>query len=914
MNADTEFDDIVGPPPMTKEGFSSESIELRPIEKVISRSVSRSESEAVLIHSTVDELDDASSDEEAQDDAAVRKRVYSSAADSRRATLSMASKPRPHAKASKHCTNTDHLIDFIFVAKLPDEEEREGFMEKANLPPSEEEENEVKCIRKRRRFLQALEEEGFEVEREVAPDNETVFFKVHCHFDRAMKQAELIKLKKTLKPNASSQLLEALDESSLSDKVLEVFSVWHYFKFLNPNVEEEPDSFSADFRVEMRNDFVGSDDESTFFTTSERSALVWDILQRVSYGPKVTQTGIKKLLANGTFSAAFPLHDGPYESVDSDSYDIGLDRNDRKTLYDTWGQLKKSFYFQPYDLIKRYFGVKIGLYFAWLGYYTISLIIPGILGFIVFINGLVNYRNRPDTVDVCNSTIVMCPLCDSGCEPWNLSTVCDAWGQSYWFDNEATIFFAIFMSLWGSVFIDFWKRRNAELIYEWDVMDFDDEEPNRPQFKGTELRKNPITGKDEKFYPTRKRIAKQFGGLATMVMMCFMVLVIVFSVIVYRIAVRAAIFAHNGINAQQASTYTAISAAALNLVGIILMNQLYQRIAVKLTDWENYQKESQYEAALTFKIFLFSFVNSFASIFYIAFFKGKFAGRPGAFNTIFGFRQDECPPYGCMLELTIQLVIIMVGRQVINNIVEMLLPTIKRMMAKFFAPKELKEKSKQLFVWEKEYLELAPLPQFGLFHEYLEMIIQYGFLTLFVSAFSLAPFFALLNNILEIRIDANKFLTVYRRIPGLRANDIGIWDEVMEFLSYFSVLTNGLVISFSSNFIPREVWRVAHNGMLVGYINAIHPLSPVMDMNSNFYGCHYFGLQESDGSRGQFYYEVLAARLGFLIIFEHFIFMSKYLIQAAIPDVPKSITLAIKREKYLGELAVEKMLQKENEQ
>ena len=37
-----------------------------------------------------------------------------------------------------------------------------------------------------------------------------------------------------------------------------------------------------------------------------------------------------------------------------------------------------------------------------------------------------------------------------------------------------------------------------------------------------------------------------------------------------------------------------------------------------------------------------------------------------------------------------------------------------------------------------------------LFEEYLEMMIQYGFVTLFVSAFPLAPLLALLNNIWEV--------------------------------------------------------------------------------------------------------------------------------------------------------------------
>ena len=44
----------------------------------------------------------------------------------------------------------------------------------------------------------------------------------------------------------------------------------------------------------------------------------------------------------------------------------------------------------------------------------------------------------------------------------------------------------------------------------------------------------------------------------------------------------------------------------------------------------------------------------------------------------------------------------------------------------------------------------------GLLDEYLELAIQYGFITLFVAAFPLAPLFALLNNIFEIRLDARK--------------------------------------------------------------------------------------------------------------------------------------------------------------
>ena len=51
---------------------------------------------------------------------------------------------------------------------------------------------------------------------------------------------------------------------------------------------------------------------------------------------------------------------------------------------------------------------------------------------------------------------------------------------------------------------------------------------------------------------------------------------------------------------------------------------------------------------------------------------------------------------------------------------------------------------------------IADFGELGLLNEYLELAIQYGFITLFVAAFPLAPLFALINNVLEIRLDATK--------------------------------------------------------------------------------------------------------------------------------------------------------------
>lgn len=68
----------------------------------------------------------------------------------------------------------------------------------------------------------------------------------------------------------------------------------------------------------------------------------------------------------------------------------------RNLLYTEWASIKKSFRYQPLDYVKEYFGVKIGLYFAWLGFYTHMLLFAAVVGVACFIYScLTLYSNTP---------------------------------------------------------------------------------------------------------------------------------------------------------------------------------------------------------------------------------------------------------------------------------------------------------------------------------------------------------------------------------------------------------------------------------------------------------------------------------------------------------------------------------------
>jgi len=63
-----------------------------------------------------------------------------------------------------------------------------------------------------------------------------------------------------------------------------------------------------------------------------------------------------------------------------------------------------------------------------------------------------------------------------------------------------------------------------------------------------------------------------------------------------------------------------------------------------------------------------------------------------------------------------------------------------------------------------------------LYEDYLEMVVQFGYIIFLSTLFPLAAFFSLLNNLLEIRTDAFKLCMIYQRPFSQRVKDIGHWQ------------------------------------------------------------------------------------------------------------------------------------------
>lgn len=58
----------------------------------------------------------------------------------------------------------------------------------------------------------------------------------------------------------------------------------------------------------------------------------------------------------------------------------------------------------------------------------------------------------------------------------------------------------------------------------------------------------------------------------------------------------------------------------------------------------------------------------------------------------------------------------------------------------------------------------------------MELFLQFGYTFLFSSAYPMAAFWALLNNVIEIRTDAFKLCRIFQRPFAKQANSIGAWQ------------------------------------------------------------------------------------------------------------------------------------------
>ncbi|KAJ7753904.1 calcium-activated chloride channel-domain-containing protein [Mycena maculata] len=368
--------------------------------------------------------------------------------------------------------------------------------------------------------------------------------------------------------------------------------------------------------------------------------------------------------------------------------------------------------------------------------------------------------------------------------------------------------YSILIVFWSVVFVEWWRGYERILSLRFG---------NRGSFRVERRRAQYIEG-----FPWWKQELRMVASLPVIVFFAGALVLILTGIFVLEAFVTQ-LYTGPG------HTYISFSPTVLFVALVPQLLAFYQRIAIRLTDWENHAHQSSHAASLTLKTFALSALVAYLGLALSAFvyvpfgevlmravqvrlFKGSAsAGSVSLLNsTELGQKLDSA-------RLTDQLIAYTVMDQVVDTFNEIGLPYIlrafhsfrtrwrstgtghrekvKKRMSVFEEKEEQKERS-----FLKEVRKQVALPEYETLDDYSEMVTQFGYVVLWSAIWPLAPAMALVNNFFELRSDAFK-ITVHNRRPiPARTETIGPWLEALTSLTWLAALANAALVYL---FCPR---------------------------------------------------------------------------------------------------------------
>jgi len=233
---------------------------------------------------------------------------------------------------------------------------------------------------------------------------------------------------------------------------------------------------------------------------------------------------------------------------------------------------------------------------------------------------------------------------------------------------------------------------------------------------------------------------------------------------------------------------------------------IYAKVAVALTKRENWRTEKEHTDNLTLKMATFQVLNSFLPLYFLAFWRPhlKHGGCNGKGGT----------GDACIRALGQQLLSLYLSQIIVSKLTEQLIPIVMNRYQRWAESRGKEFKGREFSAAELE-LMLTPTDP-DLFHVTImtSNVIEFGYVTLFVFAFPLAPLLSYLNGIVSLRSTAHVLMYRQQRVIPHSADGIGSFNTVFDILAKISVVTNAALIVFAAN-LPAMRRRNAKTKMWI---------------------------------------------------------------------------------------------------
>ncbi|KII87096.1 hypothetical protein PLICRDRAFT_176887 [Plicaturopsis crispa FD-325 SS-3] len=526
-----------------------------------------------------------------------------------------------------------------------------------------------------------------------------------------------------------------------------------------------------------------ADFDSTSVTPAERIRLVHTyITAAATEGGLGVSPGTKEW---DLVESIIPLHDKQFNETWIKSWT-------RKQLYDV-----------QVDTIRDQFGDSVALYFAFLGSYTHALIVPSVLGLL-----------------------------------------------THFFLTPYSALYSTLLLLWACVYVEWWRVRERVLSIRWGTRGVARVEKRRAQYTSD---RSAWWQRDFRVLASAPVILGFAVLLAALLTGIFVVEAFVThlytgpgSKLVVSSAILPAQMSVSLPSELIVRPYQTLAPTILFVALVPPITAVYQRYALRFTNWENHAHQSTHDASLTVKTFALSAVVAYLGLALSAFVYVPFG--PLVMETVRAYitaGEAHVADYegkggwwmqeGRSVELNAgrlqqQMFAYTVTNQAVNTFVEIGLPYILRFVESLRSGKLKRTEKKKRVAFEgeekggkeeREFLESVrsevALPEYTLFGDYSEMVTQFGYVVLWSTIWPLAPVMACVNNFFELRSDAFKITVHQRRPVPTRTDSIGPWLDTLSFLAWLGALTNSaLVFLFRPHHTTPESENTTHLGGMAG--------------------------------------------------------------------------------------------------
>jgi len=510
----------------------------------------------------------------------------------------------------------------------------------------------------------------------------------------------------------------------------------------------------AEFTCDTKNQFKDSD-AIQFFEPWQQLILTWHRLQRVEATgcsavrePHAGEGLIHALQREETIETVIAL----------------------RTTGAKWLNPDSPFSVAGLDALHQGFGDEVAMYFVFMRTFTFWLVPPGLLAIVL---NVLWYFLAPG-VSVDESMLIPC--------------------------------FSVAMVLWCAVLPSFIERSEADFACRWGRLHATRRERHRAGYYGA-LEVSPVTGAKQLFYPSWKRGLKYVASaIVTLAMLAVAFFAMICSLNLQgyihesgwseaagleltlggnpflikplaQLARPGRILDPTGAGDPYFGGWITLAPTILHVLAITFLNNTYRGIACALTEWENHRLQQEYESSLIVKRFLFEAFDAYIALFYVAF-----------------FMRD---PVALRAELVSLYTVDTIRRVLLETVLPFALQN--RAKAQRAIVDAVAKKTDAAAQREDLVEEQLNRGEYEIFDDYLEMVIQFGYVSLFASAFPLAAFLSVLANAVELHSDRFKLLHAYQRPIASAASGMPhTWRGAIRVISWMAVVTNILIFGFVS--------------------------------------------------------------------------------------------------------------------